>query len=296
MIVRTFSLLLVVFFFVPCAAQDITLLGGSAHVFEGTTVRLEGPLTWTIAPGASLVNDGIIDLGTDAILVEQEGSPVSGFGTEHALTTSGGPFSGIQPGGLGLSISTADAVGPVELVRGHAPLSFPEGDPSVARWYSITSSPAPGSVLSVIFNYDPTELNGLDAGQLSLFTTPTFEGLWSGLASMNEPSFFVLEAALQYPWGIVTAFDQNAPTTSPTLVAANGFKIWPTLAEDLINVVPSSEERINTLEVFDGLGRSTTIRSTLASAVHGQLHIGGLAPGAYFLRVNGTYSFKFRKV
>lgn len=294
--IRTFSILFAVSLFGHCAAQTMTLLGGSAHVLEGTSVRLDGPLEWTIAPGATLVNDGIIDLGANATLLEQQGSPVTGTGVERTQTSSNGPFSGTQPGGLGLTITTADAVGPIEVVRGHSPFSFPEGDPSIARWYTISTAPAPGSAISLMFNYDPTELNGLDAGELSLFTAPVAEGPWSGLASMNDPSFFVLEATLQYPWGTISAFDENAPTTSPTLVAANGFQVWPTVVEDLINIVPSSEERINTLEVFDGLGRSTTIRTTLASTVHGQLHLGGLTPGAYFLRVNGTHTFKFRKV
>ena len=58
--------------------QSMVLVSGSMTIQEGTLLRLEGPITWTIEPGASVSNSGVIDLGTEATLVEPLGGPIQG--------------------------------------------------------------------------------------------------------------------------------------------------------------------------------------------------------------------------
>ncbi|MDX9751350.1 MAG: hypothetical protein RBT71_09755, partial [Flavobacteriales bacterium] len=61
--------------------QVMHLHGGLFTVAEGTTVTIEGPVVWQMAADAAVVNDGTIDLGTEARLEEAPGAPLVGTGT-----------------------------------------------------------------------------------------------------------------------------------------------------------------------------------------------------------------------
>src|SRR5688572_21058994 len=96
-------------------AQSMTLTGGTLTVEAGTQVELLGPLEWSIAPGAQVVNDGTIELGTEAILLEADGAPITGAGTEHAQRTVPAGGGVVEPGGLGLSLASPDDLGVVDV-------------------------------------------------------------------------------------------------------------------------------------------------------------------------------------
>ncbi|MBL7939097.1 MAG: hypothetical protein JNL43_07050 [Flavobacteriales bacterium] len=274
-------------------SQPMTLVSGDVVVREGTTLRLEGPIVWTLSDGSSVVNDGIIELGEQASIDEPIGGPISGAGTEHAIIEQAPPYTAIEPGGLGLQLTNSNVPAPIEVVRGHLPFALPEGDPSISRWYTIQSADASGASVDISLGYDPTELNGLQAPDLSLFRSQTEVGPWSSLASVVNAN--TISGSIQYPWGLITAFDANAPTSSPSLVAHSGFHVWPTLALDHLNIVALDGVALEQCEVFDAVGRSAipTTSGPVGSSL--LLDITALAQGSYFLRLNGHAVIKFRK-
>jgi len=273
--------------------QIATLSNGSLTVLEGTTVRFVGPMTFAIAAGATVENNGVIDLGSEATLVEPVGGPIIGSGTERSITSNGGPFTSETPGGLGLTMSSAVAASPVEVVRGHVPFELPEGDLGIARWYELNS--ISGSDLEVTMRYDATELNGLLADQLSAFRSNSESGPWSIMITDNDPVQYSLSASYAYPWGLQTAFDQDVITSSQTLVVADGFSVWPTMVIDVLHITSLNGSPIATLEVLDGLGRAVPFDRMNNSVDQSTVGCTGLGAGAYFLRVNGNRVFKFRK-
>ncbi len=285
-----------VLFNVASQAQEMSLSSGTIAILPGTSVSLVGPINWTLAPGAVMINDGILDLGTEASLTEQLNAPVTGTGIEQATTGDPFPFVNIEPGNLGLTLTATSGPSPITVVRGHLPQELPQGDQSISRWYQLEPSSPTFTDLVLELFYDPTELNGLDGSNLGLFGATALSGPWNALASTADPVTHTVVGTYQGPWDHLTAFDENAPTSFPTLATADGFNVWPTLVEDVLHIVSLSNVPVGTMEVFDGLGRCVDQPTHNGNATSVMLHLSGLSPGAYFLRVNGSRVFKFRKV
>lgn len=276
-------------------AQTIDLLGGTMTVAEGTTVQLTGPLQLTIQPGATLVNNGTMDLGTEATLSEPDGNPIRGAGVEVARTVGNGPFSAAEPGALGLTFTATEQEGPVEVIRGHATYYFPEGDPSIARWFSLGAPNGGNGDVQVVLRYDATELNALAGSSLGIFRAPDETGPWLFVSSTNDALAQTVSADLIAPWPVITAFDANAPTASPSLVVQEGIHVWPTLTSGEVFVHALDGTPLDRIDVVDALGRVVPVQIDRRSAVLARLDLSGSAIGAYFLRIDGRSTFKLRR-
>lgn len=272
--------------------QQVDLIGGSLHVMDGTTLRFNGPLEFVIQPGASVVNDGIIDLGGAASVNEPVGAPISGAGVEIARLEDEGPSSAATPGGLGLTLTTGAPSGPITITRGHVAREFPEGDLSIARWFALEAPGASGTV-DVVMHYDPSELNGLSGSALALFRSAQEDGPWTILPSTASER--TVSATLEAPWTFITAFDANVPTASPALFATNGLHVWPTLTTGQVFIHSTDGAPLDALEVFDGLGRTIATQVDQHSATLATMDLSGLAHGPYYLRVNRLTTIKLRK-
>jgi len=292
---RPLCFFLIVFHGVVCSGQNAALSSGSLTVVEGTTLRLDGPVALTIASGAQLVNNGVIDLGENATLVEQEGDPITGAGTEVARSQGTGPFNALEPGGLGLIITSSGAIGPVEVVRGHVPFMLPAGVPSIARWYRINSGTDEGGTLQLLMTYDESELNGLLEGSMNVFGSGSELGPWSALATTSDPGANTLSAIHQYPWALITAFDENASILSPTLSAEHAFHVWPTVLDGAVNIVSRKNEVVHSIELFDGLGRSVPVVLLYRSGSTVIVDTRSLSSGLHVIRVNGSSTFDLIK-
>lgn len=289
------SLLLVLTCVAGAQAQTIGLLGGSLTIEEGTTLQLSGPLEFVIQPGASVINNGTMDLGMEASLTEPDGGPIHGSGVEMARTTGNGPFASIEPAALGLTISGDAQSGPVTVIRGHTTSYFPEGDPSIARWYTIEAPLGGSGPLDVVLRYDASELNALSGTTLGLFRSEAGNGPWSAVVGTNDAGNRTVSAILLAPWATITAFDANAPTASPTLLAQDGLHVWPTLTIGDVHINAQDGKPFGTIDLFDALGRPIPVHVRDRRATYARLDLASLASGAYFLRVDGRSTFKLRK-
>lgn len=276
-------------------AQQMTLQGGNLTIAEGTRINLNGALLWTIAPGATVVNNGEIDLGAEATLNETLGAPITGTGIERSNTELPAAFTAVEPGGLGLTLSAGSGIGPVEVVRGHQPIVLPSGDQSVARWFAVDAPPQPGLELQLTFGYDPSELNGLEGSNLVLHTASSGTAPWVPLPSFPNAAAYEVGAIDQSPWALYTAFDADAETRVDDRLIPP-FRAWPTVVDEAITIAALAEERIATLEVLDAAGRLLLDGSprTAPGAQH-RLDLQGLPAGALFLRINGLHVIKLIK-
>jgi len=275
-------------------AQTMQLSSGSLQVLNGTTLTIEGPIEWVISPGSTVVNDGVIDLGTQAQLNEPVGGPVVGTGVERATHVGPGPFAGIEPGGLGAMLSTEDALNDLVVERGHAPYAHSGSVEGVARWYRIESTTMNGA-LELTFHYDPTELNGSNAATLGLFRSADGTAPWTGTLTVPGPGPNELTTSIAYPWPVVTAFDTDLITMVGEPERTEGFLLWPTLATDILNVRTTGTKPIATAEVLDAIGRTKWTPQMSASSFVYTLDITHLTSGQYFLRINGERVLPFLK-
>lgn len=276
------------------SGQQMRLFEGTVTVVEGTSMQLVGPLEWTIDPGASVINNGTIVLGDAAKLFEPAGGPITGTGTETAILTAPAPYSNEEPGNLGLELSSTTGPAPITVVRGHLPRQFAEGDSSIARWYQLQADPLIDGSVDAVLSYDPTELNGLAPNSLSLYRSDDLLGPWTMLASTPNAGINSVSGMLSQPAAFLTAFDMDAPTPSPTLVAQNGFSVFPTVINDVVNVVSLDHQPIQRVQLFDGIGRTVPLAQIQGGVDRVQLALPALASGAYFLRVNDQHAFKLR--
>lgn len=277
------------------SAQPMDLAGGTLFVGEDTRVTLDGPITWSIGSGAQLINDGLIDLGLEATLAEAAGSAITGLGMERTERMFSTPFPFTDPGGLGLTMACLQAVGPLVLYRGHQPFVVDDEHGSIARWYSIEAAPQNGVFLDLYLNYDPSELNGLDPSTLMLHSSIGTDGPWSQLGGGPVAQPNTVAAWYFSPWDIVTAFHFDLVTTTPDGPERAGPRIWPTLADDHVNV-EFSGEAIMSLDVIDAAGRIIAVRPALSPGANPMvLPVAHLTPGAYTLRINGRHTARFVK-
>ncbi len=274
--------------------QSAVLSSGTMHLMEGTTLRFDSPLVLTLQPGATIVNDGVIDLGSEARLIESTGEPIRGTGVETARVEGSGPFTALMPGGLGLTLTTT-ANGPIDITRGHLAQLFPEGDAGIERWYRMEAPNAGGVTAEVQLHYDETELNGLAPSSLALFTAPVDAGPWTPAPGMNNATSFTISGTLTAPWSYITAFDADAPTSSPTLFATASLQVWPTLTEGPLFIHATDGDPLGSLEVFDGLGRSVATSTEWRSATLASMDLSTLTSGPYFLRIGQRITIKLRK-
>lgn len=276
-------------------AQQMTLQTGTLAIAQGTRLSLNGTLLWSLAPGATVVNDGEIDLGSESSISETPGAPITGTGIERSNTELPIAFTAVEPGGLGLTLSAASGIGAVEVVRGHLPIILPSGDQSVARWFAVDAVPQSGLELQLTFRYDPSELNGLEGSDLVLHTASSALAQWLPLPSFPNAAAYEVGAVDQSPWALYTAFDADAQTAADERLMPP-FRAWPTLVDEAITIAALAEERISTLEVLDAAGRLLLDASpSTAPGTRHQVDLQGLPAGALLLRINGLHVIKVIK-
>ncbi|MBK8497406.1 MAG: T9SS type A sorting domain-containing protein [Flavobacteriales bacterium] len=271
-------------------AQLMPFGGGALHVDTGTTMRFAGPLVWQLAPDATVVNDGSIDLGTEAQLAEVDGSPISGMGYEVAIWAPAAPLNGAQAGGLGLTITSTYADGGLTVERGHLPASAANGTPSIARWYRI-STPTPTTAdMLVDFRYDPVELNGILPASLSLFKAPDLSGTWTALLTLADEPNHSLAATDPSPSAYLTAFDFDAVNGFDADDDAHTARVWPTVVHDQLNIAMPLGQPIRRIAILDSRGTRVLSTSLHAPSCIARIDLSALADGLYMVQVNDARS------
>jgi hypothetical protein len=276
-------------------AQLMELSGGSMHVLEGTRVAIEGPITWQLVTNSGLVNDGTIEFGPEAVLDEALGSAIVGLGVETTSRVFNSAVLDNDPAGLGLSLSSGAALGAFTLTRGHVPFTLMNGMSGISRWYELITNDQPGAVLETRMRYDPSELNGLSATALDLYTSQDSADFWtprSGEASMDP---WAITASVYWPWTFITAFQADA-TTSISEQPGAGFRAWPTATSDLVHLEALGDAGISFWELRDAAGRlHDGERHGMPGARYRTIDLARYSPGLYLLRVNDGMVIKLVK-
>ena len=263
--------------------------GTQLHIAEGTRLMIDAPIDLMVDGGAAVVNDGSLILHAEGRIIEADGSPITGGGTERITQVHGAPLVGLTPGGLGLQLTTTLAPGTLVVERGHAPLEATGGAGSIARWFEVGSTTATGA--HVALTYDGSELNDLDPSALMLFRRGDAAAPWAGHATMIS-GLHTLEADLD-SLGTIAAFDSSVQHTGLPWLEAHipeGFLLYPNPAIGPVTIASTGNGHVERLELFTADGRLVAGKRVGAFR-SGPLPITlqGLARGRYVLRVNGTH-------
>lgn len=273
-------------------AQVMVLQTGQLTVTEGTTITLEGPLTWQVAPAATVINDGTIDLGATATLAEAPGAAITGSGAETTTRTLDGPLAGAEPGGLGLAFTHDQGLGTITVTRGHTPITTPSGS-SIARWFALECAPAEG--LELALRYDPTELNGLDPTTLVLHRFAPSSGYWQPLPGISDIDAHTVTGSASAPWERLTAFHADMTTDAGGAPSTPlNVRVHPTITTGPVWMEALQGVPITRVELFDIAGRRHAVEVALTGST-AHMDIGHLGAGAYVLRINGESSHRLVK-
>jgi|GEM_PF-3205550 len=165
----------------------LTTIGGTGttSLFDvllnkpGQSVLLTAPLTvdrnLQFVQGQLDLNGFDLTLGQaqGILLNESEQHRVVGaIGGEVVKTIDLNAPTNINPGNLGLTISTPANLGPTTLRRGHQPPVLPE-DVGIARYFSVTPTEALTQDATLTFSYFDAELNGLPEAELTFWNNPS---------------------------------------------------------------------------------------------------------------------------
>ncbi len=260
-------------------------------VQPGTTLQLQGPISWELLAGSQVTNDGRIEFRDGALLAEAPGAPIVGSGTEHAWITESSPVNGSQPGGLGLELTSAGPIGPLELVRGHLPFTLGNGDESIARWFKFEEG-TPAGLSQLVLHFDSTELNGLFPADLRLHDSEDPSSFWVPMPSSLGADQVSLIATDHSPRPYITAFHFNS-TTGIDEIGEAGYLVFPTITSDLVTITSRNDLPIERIEIFDAAGKELPVQmiGTIRDSPI-KLDLSGRPIGNLLLRINGRHVFK----
>ncbi|MBK8949432.1 MAG: T9SS type A sorting domain-containing protein [Flavobacteriales bacterium] len=289
-----FQLLLLVAAPTGLGAQATVHPGTTLHVLGGTTVRLPDGVSMTMAPGASMINDGLIHLAPTAVLTEAPGSPVTGVGLERIDLLVSAPPTALEPGGLGLTITAVEALDSLTMLRGHTVRNDTSGATGVARWYSVRPHVNTGLIAEVGFRYDLTELQGIGEADLMLFTARQGDTIWQGVPSVVDLPLTTVFASFLDSLGTYTLFDGSLGTATPDEAPPTSLHAGPNPARDVLDVRDEAGG-FRDLTVIDAIGR-TVLRIDLGRrATHHRITVSSLASGTYLLRTEDGRNIRFNR-
>lgn len=277
----------------PLAAQMSVGSGTTLTVDEGTDLRVSTPLTITVPAGATVVNNGRIDLGPGTELSEAPGAAITGTGTEHTDRTFTAPLLATDPGGLGARITTNTLLGLTSIERGHVPFTDYSGHPSIARWIRVVPATNMGLNATLAFHYDDSELNGIPENAQVLHVH-AHDDVWDFRAGPVDAAANTITITItgQDSLGLYTAFNGDLPNA---IAPAAPHDLLPWLAMDATGVllmVPA-DQHIGSLELFDAAGRLLQrTQVDLTGGVH-LLPTAGLPPGCYRVRLDQGLTLAF---
>lgn len=285
-------LLVVIGALVRTGSAQMTVLDGTGfRVAPGTTMHLDLQGDLEIAGTAEVTNDGLIIVAPGTSILEPLGAPISGSGIESATDLYATPLSGVDPGGLGLEITTTDPPGTLVVERGHLAWSDTAGRVSVERWYRVSPQTWSGSPATIRFHVDPSELNGISFPSAVMHVRSGADSLWAPHPGWVDQLDHAVEASVPDSLGTFTVFEGMLPTGTQDHAFGPGWGVFPSVVQDHVNIRVPAGEALRRTEVLDLRGRCILAQDHPAMQGVQRLELGRLASGSYLLRVNQGPSF-----
>lgn len=263
--------------------QEMRLLSGALTVEQGTTMRLSDGTAWTIAPGAQVVNDGLIELGAAALINEPIGGPITGSGTERISVAAGDAQPALGHGGLGLLIEQGAPLPSLTVTRGHLPRTDASLGVSTARWYRLQGGEQLSPGAELIFHYDETELGALNEVPLGLARAFIEEGPWSAMPSEGQPDLNAVNGPYSPGGDHFSVFAFDPLSASAAAPAAPGLVAWPSITEGLLTIAAPMGAALGDLRIVDGTGRVVLRFGSAGQGASRVIDASALPAGAYVL-------------
>jgi len=227
------------------------VINKATHALElATNLQLTGTLT--MQQGNFLLNNYVLDLGyTGNIMGESNESRITARagGYIRAMADLHAPAA-VNPGNIGVEISSAARLGITEIRRGHTTY-VTDGETTIGRYYEILPQNNANLHATLRFFYLDAELDNNREQALSLLMNSHIKSGWTiaGKDASDQQSNWVLKKEL----GQLHRFTLAATANNP--VAAS-LQLFPNPTPGNVTLqINSPEAKETTLQLYDHLGR-----------------------------------------
>jgi hypothetical protein len=167
--------------------ENLTINKTSGEILLDNDISVTGNITMT--NGNINLNGNILDLGTTGSIINETNINKL-YSTSTAsyikVTRTIGSGVSINPGNIGLSLVTTNALGSTEIRRRNEIVDVGSSNMSIDRVYSVLPTTNNGSLNATLnVNYFNSELNGLDENSLVTYRRPTPSSPWENKSGIN---------------------------------------------------------------------------------------------------------------
>ncbi len=278
------------------AFKHVTINRPSNDVLLNGDIVIEGTLT--MINGNLQLNNHTLDLTSEgSITGESNQSHITGVtgGVVRKSTNLNLPIA-VNPGNIGVAISSPASLGATVITRGHVQQTLSNGTQCIQRYFDITPTNSAGLNATLRFFYLDTELAGAAESTLTLWSRAASGANWleTGKDNSDVTNNWVLKSGINNS----TRFTLG-PTASPLLrvntntSSANSLdktaiavQVYPNpLHEQFIVSLSSNQEKEYVISLYNQYGQLLQSKKTLCRKGMNQIswNINNYANGVYYL-------------
>ena len=264
--------------------------------------------TITLDSGNLQLNGYLLDLGSSgSITGERNEARITGVqgGAIRITSLLNGPHS-VNPGNIGVEITSEANLGPTVITRGHIQLTNSSGETSIQRWFDIAPETNTNLHASLRFFYLDEELAGKNKNTLALFSGDETWTRWgrddagtgdNAVATANAGANWVLKSNLDQLHRFSLSIG-SGNAFSKTDRAITSMQIYPTPSHNEFTLQIVREKGGNgVIYLYDQWGRLLEERRGYWQAGVNTINwdIGKYAAGVYYLSMGSDGTLKVIK-
>jgi hypothetical protein len=206
----------------------------------------------------------------------------------------------LNPGNIGVELTSAANLGQTVITRGHLQQQLPDGGTGIQRFFVITPTNNIPLNATLRFYYLDTELAGIDENALTLWSGADVGGYWllTGKDSSNAVSNYVVKSGLDHFNSYTLApgttdqmlrvsnnvITQASPTNQRKVLQS--VQVYPNpLQEKFVIALVSNQEKEYVISLYNQYGQLLQCKKTLCRKGMNQISwsMNNYANGVYYL-------------
>jgi Secretion system C-terminal sorting domain len=235
------------------------------------------------------LNNYTLDLGSSgSIAGERDNSSITGIrGGAIKITAVLNAPHAINPGNIGVELTSAANLGSTVITRGHLQLTNSSGETSIQRWFDIVPATNPNAPAHLRFFFLDHELAGKDKNALVIFSSKEGDDNWSvGGKDASDPiAGWILKNNIGQGRRFTLAI--GAVNAKPA-GAGTSLQIYPNPSRDMFCMqIVSEEEGNGVAQLYDLSGHLLEAKRVYwqAGATTINWNISKYAAGIYYLSI-----------
>ena len=278
------------------AFNHVTINRPSNDVLLNGDIVIEGTLT--MINGNLQLNNNTLNLTSEGIITgESNQSHITGVtGGVVSISAKLDAPQAVNPGNIGVNLTSAANLGETVITRGHVQQTFPNGTQGIQRYFDITPTNNTGLNATLRFFYLDTELANADESTLTGWSGDALKANWletgkdnndvtknwSLISGINTFTRFTLAPAS----GKLLRVNTNTSSTNSPDKTAIAVQVYPNpLHEQFIVSLSSNQEKEYVISLYNQYGHLLQSKRTLCRKGMNQIswNMNNYANGVYYL-------------